>query len=717
MYYVRRSLLLALAVPLLIAGCPFAPPGDSPNPFDTGDARLQRFTSADELLSFFKNQASRTISTNARNSFFYGFFGQAEATNDLATPAAAGGDSAPTDNSASDGGGSFTTTNIQEIGVDESDVVKTDGANFYMVRGKTLHIVKATPIEEMAEIAMLELDDRIESIYLKGDRLYALSQTYGAADDYALAADIAIWPPYYRSSAAKVYEIDIADPTKPEVVETVEIDGSLVTSRLVNERLLLVLAITPTLPTTQSGIDGLTLEDILPKARMSGGDEAIAIDWPDWFRPGHPDGYYMTAVMSLDLADITKVEQSVAVMASAGTIYASPDALYLTDTAYDENDNYRETTTIHKFAFDDNGVADYEATGSVPGRLLNQFSLGEFEGVLRVATSIQPSFFFGDDVVLIGNGTVGVGVDVAEPVPVDARAQSTNTTEPTNAIFTLGADGDELKTLGSIMDIAPGEQIYSARFLGTRGFLVTFKQIDPLFTVDLADPENPKLVGELKIPGFSEYLHPLGENYLIGVGQATETAPWGGTIMSGIQLSLFDISDFANPKALDQITIGGRGSYTDVSYTHKAFTLLQPEGEDPLLAIPAQILPETDFDSFSYEPVFDGVLLYRLADMQSFEEVRAIAGVTQGPFGYGWTEWRRAAINGDYLYALTDDGVRAVDYVDPDAEAVKVEFAVEEDPYFDIYQIEEDFGVSPGDDEGGGSSSPSVGAVDAPPAE
>lgn len=705
----RSLLLLTLAAPLMIAGCPFQPPPPEKNPFDTGDARLKRFESADEMLRFFKNQASRNISTNTRNTFFFGFFGQAE-TDDLAAPTAAGGENNAADGgTGADAGGGFTTTNIQEVGVDESDVVKTDGENFYMVRGDTLHIVQATPIEEMKELSTLAFDERIDSLYLKGDTLFALSQTYGSGGgDFGFAADIAIWPPYYQDSTLKVYEVDISDPTKPAVVETVELDGSLVTSRLVNERLLLVLTVTPDLPATQGEIDRLTLEDILPKARMSGGDEAIAIDWPDWFRPGHPDGFFMTAVLTLDVADITKIEQSVAVMANAGTIYASPEAIYLTDTAYDEDDNYRETTTIHKFAFAENGAATYEATGSVAGRLLNQFSLGEFEGVLRVATHIQPSFFFGDDVVFNGGGDVAV--DVAEP-PVAIRAQEISSTEPTNAIFTLGVEGDELKTLGSIMDIAPGERIYSARFLGNRGFLVTFEQIDPLFTIDLADPANPKLAGELKVPGFSEYLHPLGENHLIGVGQATEVAPWGGIITSGIQLSLFDISDFENPKALDQIVIGGRGSYTDVSQTHKAFTLLQREGEDPLLAIPAQILPDTGFDDFSYEPVFDGVLLYRLADLGSFEEVRAIAGVTQGPFGYGWTEWRRAAINGENLYVLTDDGVRAVAYDDLDAEAVQVEFEVEEDPFFDIDKVEDDFGVEPGDDEGGGSSSPGVGSA------
>jgi uncharacterized secreted protein with C-terminal beta-propeller domain len=145
--------------------------------------------------------------------------------------------------------------------------------------------------------------------------------------------------------------------------------------------------------------------------------------------------------------------------------------------------------------------------------------------------------------------------------------------EPDNAVFVLGESNGALDILGSVANFGTNEQIYAVRFLGDHGFVVTFRQIDPLFVLDLSDPQAPRLVGELEMPGYSEYLHPLGENHLMGVGRTTDESEWGRTSVKGIQLSLFDVSDWTNPQVVQQLSLGSWGSYSEISTTHKAFTI------------------------------------------------------------------------------------------------------------------------------------------------
>jgi hypothetical protein len=314
--------------------------------------------------------------------------------------------------------------------------------------------------------------------------------------------------------------------------------------------------------------------------------------------------------------------------------------------------------------------------------LLSQFSLGEHEGYLRVATHISDYSFGGG-----GIAVDVVGTDATGSTPVSAAdssggreqdqdpADGTTTPDDTvtvtadevqnsekNAVYVLAENAGTLEVVGQIDDIAPGEQLYAARFMGARGFLVTFVQIDPLFVLDLADPTNPQIAGELELPGYSDYLHPFGDNLLIGVGHSSRQSPWGGTITDALQLSLFDVSDLANPTLVDQLEVGGYGSSSDVSYTHKAFTFLPDRG---LLAIPAELMSEQN-DPFGegwyYNPDFDGILCYNVDATDGFTELGRLSSVVYEELG--WTQWRRAAIIDDGLFAVTPAGVRAVDLAD-----------------------------------------------------
>lgn len=627
---------MVIVVGGLAGGCPPQPAADD------GKAELRRFASEQEFVDFFKDQAWAQQAPQWRG--LGGLFG--------GLPAAAPDTAGESTNGGADNGASYSTTNTQEEGVDESDMMKSNGTHLFIARGQTVRVVKATPPEELAEVGQIDVGVPIESFYLVDTKLIVLGQKYDVGVYGPGGPEILIWPPFYAKSSVVVAEVDVANPAKPKITRQTELDGSLVASRLTGGNLYLVLTIVPDLPANPSRLNilAMTAEEILPKVRRSDATEPL-LGWQDYYRPGSGDGYYTTAVVTLEAADIEHVLGSVAIMANAGTVYASTEALYTTDSDYDAQNNYRETTRIHKFEYDPETGASYVGSGKVPGRLLNQFSLGENAGYLRVATHVDNWEFFGFGGVIMEDG-----VAVAD---APARAQTRNVNEPYNAVYVLKAVGDKLEVVGSLEDVAPGEQLYSARFLGDRGFLVTFLRIDPLFILDLSEPTDPKVMGELKIPGYSDYLHPFGENLLIGVGQSTRQTPWGGVVPNAVQLSLFDVSNWEKPKLVEQVELGGYGSYCDVSYTHKAFTFMPDRG---LLAVPVVLYkdvsnPFGDEGGWGWEPEFEGVVCFHVT-AEGFDKLGELAGV-EPPECY-WTDWRRAAIIDDTLYAVSPVGVGAV---------------------------------------------------------
>jgi uncharacterized secreted protein with C-terminal beta-propeller domain len=643
-------LALGALVTLTIAGCPFfasLPPNDDAEP------ALTPFDSAGALLTYFKDQARARTAGNGIARWF-GFGG-------MGTPMAAANDDGDLGGIAEDAGSRsgepFSTTNIQEAGVDESDVMKSDGTYFYVARDQTLRIVQATPTDELAEVGRLDLDVPVSELYLYESKALLLAQRYAVDEEPTWDRPaIEIWPPYFVASDLVVIEVDVSDPENPSLIKQVEFEGNLVSSRLTNGRLILVLAIAPELPDdpTPVAIGLMTLDDVMPKVQTDAATRDM-VSWQDCLHPASPDGYYLTAVVTLDAADVETIVDSVAVMANAGTIYASPEALYVTDADYDPDDNYREKTAVHKFAFDEDGAAQYVASGEVPGRLLNQFSLGEHEGYLRVATHVTNSEFLGsfDDVVAIG---------VAEA----PAAQRSEPPAEFNAVYVLVEVDSALQVVGAVENVAPNEQLHSARFIGERGFLVTFRRIDPLFTLDLADPANPEVKGELEIPGYSDYLHLLDENHLIGVGRSVITMDWGGEEPAAAQLSLFDVSDFESPQLVDQLELGGIHSWSYVTQTHKAFTLMPEQG---LLALPLRLTePGTAYVEYDLDP-FYGVVCFDVDPAEGFTELGRLEAVRTSASVYEtWYPssgfWMRAAFIGQTLYAVSGDGVTAAPLAD-----------------------------------------------------
>ncbi len=642
---------------------------------DTGEARLRRINSAEGWVEFFRDQiiAQREQLSRGRGfgtddgllfetSFVVGAPGPA-------TPAAqtgpvVGGEFAADEGlslaSDGDGAGSFTSTNVQEIGVDESDVVKTDGEYIYMLVGTELRIIKAYPADEMAEVASVELDDSDYSsayLYLNGDRVIAITQPPRfhldgpmPMEDSLIRTDFHMgdmpagdisermspleviheFGLYYAYQKTAVAVIDVSDRGNPVIQAEWEFDGYYVDSRMVDGVLHLVVNQLPYIP-YELDLAVITVEDIakyIPTYDVfyadGSDDSGLLVMWDDFYHPVDPDGYNITTVISLDTnagaAGWTRSAgardfSSLAVMADPGTIYASTNALYLTDPDYDHFGDYRETLDIHKFALTNDG-AEYVASGSVEGRLLNQFSLGEYQDHLRVATT------------------------TGQPWAWDERTSK-------NHIFVLAQNGDSLEVVGSIDDIAPGEQIYSARFVGERGFLVTFRRIDPLFTIDLSNPRNPRVAGKLKVPGFSEYIHPLDDDHLLTLGRAATEE--GVTL--GLQLSIFDVSDFGNPRLVVSEEIGGVGTYSEAEHNHKAFVYYPQEN---LLAIPVVLYN----DGWDYE--FSGLQIYHVTPEEGITLRGQISTESDPEQGYPtYWGWSRGMFIEDLIYALTEVGVQA----------------------------------------------------------
>lgn len=704
-----------------LGGCPKVNTGNSdPNSTGTQKAVLKPFGSRSELLSYLAAQA--TASSRSSNNYLLGgglaVPSMAEAgnyspnpTGGVAADAAAGSSSAAV----------HSTTNLQEVGVDESDVFKSDGKYFYLARNNTLRIVQAAPGQALAEVGELSFNAQITDLYLTDAGLLALGPNF----DYTYGGvQTMIYPPYYSGGQTIIYQVDISNPTQPTLVKQTKLDGMLAASRVVNNQLVLVLTIYPNISgvaaTTVLGIptgDNSAAAGALPKVSNDSGESEI-VSWENWLHPDVSSGYEMTVVAALKADDIETIVSSTGVVGGAETIYASPNALYVTDSAYDESNNYRESTNVHKFAFQSDGSVQYAASGNVPGRPLNQFSLSEYQGQLRIATHINNMVLYPplDTAIPIDFPVINLAnaqaTDASPPDTSTSSSGSSTTDAGTtsisayydpntyNGVYVLSETDGELATIGRIDNIAPNEKIYSARFLEQRGYLVTFRQIDPLFSLDLSNPTAPKVTGELKIPGYSDYLHPLDDNHLIGVGHNVVNFPQGFSEPGGVQLSLFDVSDPNNPQVVQQLVMGGYGSSTDVSYNHKAFVYVP---ELKILSIPVQLAPlSNDMYTYGY-PTFDGVVAFSVDPSSGFTEIGKLSSVLNsyeyyysypvegdvatgsagasdsssggasppstiapGAPGYltGYANWRRPALISNSLFAVTDAGVTRGDLGD-----------------------------------------------------
>lgn len=430
--------------------------------------------------------------------------------------------------------GSYSDTNVRTEGVGEADIVKTDGENIYLVNGETVEIVDIAS-DEMEHLAQIEMEEDcyVTELYAADERLLIL-YTREEYDDGKTGYD----GTYRQYTCTDVY--DISDPADPEKISTLSQSGYYNTMR-VKDGYAYVLS-DYSLPYDISRPEPRTY---IPEVQ----GEIMPVS--DIYMPQREMGNDYTVITAFSLDDPKEKTDSKAVFGTAGECYVSTENIYVTESYYNNNDANVTQTSIRRIAYED-GVLTGTAQTRVDGILNDSFSIDEYDGYLRMVTTVTSV-----------NETEGSFLtDLADMF----RGEETETevrNVDTNSLYILDSD---LNVTGEIRDLAPDERVYSARLMGDTGYFVTFRETDPLFSADLSDPHNPKIIGELKIPGFSEYLHPYGEGKLLGIGMDVDEET---VATEGVKLSMFDISDPSDVKEENKYIM--KDMYgTDAGYDYKA---------------------------------------------------------------------------------------------------------------------------------------------------
>ncbi len=548
----------------------------------------------------------------------------------------------------------YSTTNVQEIGVDEPDLVKTDGNRILVVAHGILHYIDVSSGSPEL-VGTLDLwswesqEGKDESL----GRFHSFRMFLGEGTALLMAGG---YGP--EGDLTQVVQVDLSDPEGLTVTGTLTVEGRYVSARLVGERVSLVLSSRPherlpfVYPASRSAearaemanrmtIEDSTLEDWAPGYVLEGAggtSRGLFIDCGSSYAPDEFSGFDFLSVLSFDLAGGIGTEAVSTVVSGGDTVYASSTNLYVATqrwadwAALDEDQATREAETvsthIHQFDIGGAGGAEYLASGSVDGFLLNQFAMSEHDGHLRVASTNDPSWGWWSR----GDQPSVSRVDV------------------------LARDDRQLRIVGSVGGLGQGERIFAVRFIGDIGYIVTFRQTDPLYTVDLSDPENPRVVGELKILGYSAYLHPIGDGLLLGIGQDADERGW----TLGTQVSVFDVSDLSNPLRIHQFTV--EDSYSDVEWDHRAFLYWAPKD----MAVMPVGWWKYD-DQSDYWDYFAGAFVLSVGaggirQLATVEHEPKVPGVPEDELRF-WGPWPilRSLVVGDTLFTVSEGGLLGSD--------------------------------------------------------
>ncbi len=734
---------------------------DAPPASETQQPRaLEHFDSCAEMLQYTRVQSLAQLESD---DFFYGeveIENAARGSDDSAEglPSAGGKNNAD-----------FSTTNVQEAGVDEPDVIKTNGDRIVAISGDTLHIIDSSGMTpELRGSIDLPGGIRDSVLFMRGDRVLVISkneyyrdnETSDGEENYG--AELATIPEAWQTedvwiNLTQLFEIDISNPNSPTLVRSETIGGDLVAARMVQGSVRVVVRSMPVgldlkhwnefytdgdrpeqpendtpdddetaahgdgdsdddggsdddgdsdgdgffrigsteLGSTVEGakklarehneavLAGATAANWLPHHIRDDGNKvesSLIYGCEQAMKPGLESGIGVLSVLTFDLEKDLKVGAGVGIFSSGEQVYASTEGLYIatrpwsdwemdasvavnggSDTSeidpedngtgaeesstegepnpgpdsdeFRKNDDYTGFTSyVHKFDISDPSRADYVASGEFRGWLLNQWSMSEHDDILRIASTDQDTVHGDTQESFVSTFAVETGDD----------------------------EKAELIQQGQVRGLGMDERIYAVRFMGDTGYLVTFRETDPLYSLDLSDPKAPKSVGELKINGYSAYLHPLGKNHLIGIGQdATQDGQTTGT-----QVSIFDVSDLANPTRVQQLTLPE--SYSEAEYDHHAFLYWQPKNV-AVLPVSGWVNngdvgdddPESDPSAY-----FNRSLVLRI---DAGDEIRTLAEIShpaKPESGDDMPRQLRSLVIGEQLYTLSTAGLLSSDIDD-----------------------------------------------------
>ena len=543
------------------------------------------------------------------------------------------------------GASDYSTTNIQVEGVDEADIVKNDGKHIYVVSNNKVFIIDAYPAENAKKLSTIDIGKSISDIFINKDKLVIFGgdsmpqRVYegGEIEDEVTGNEeiqetsIAIEPGYDRGyyyeeegSYIKIY--DISNRKTPKLDRSVSFDGNYFNSRMIGDYIYVIF----NQYTNYYGNEPIPMPRVLEGEIIQETNATDIYYFEDVIRP-----QLFTRIVSVNTQNPSEnFNSKVYLMDNAQEIHVSQNNIYLTYNSWGRNEN----TAIHKLSIS-NGQIEHRAQGSAPGRILNQFSMDEYDNHFRIATT-------------------------------SGNMWSDNNPSQNN-VYILD---ENLELTGKVEGIAPGESIYSARFMGGRAYLVTFKRVDPLFTLDLSDHSNPKILGKLKIPGYSDYLHPYDENHLIGIGKEVDESIDADlvhsdnavyyTAIQGVKLAIFDITDIENPKEMYKEVIGDRGSDSLASTDHRAFLFNR---EKNLLVVPILLAELNEGQPKSQEGdfTFQGAYVYDISLENGFQLKGRVGHASQDDLlksGYNFysnAEVLRSLYMDSTLYTISNTMIKA----------------------------------------------------------
>ena len=640
-----------------------------------------------------------------------------------------GGNSAETSTKRVEGE-DFSGTNNQEQGVDEADFIKTDGYYIYVLQGSALSILTVPEFGEIEFTSNVSIEGQPISMMLDGERLIVLSSyspwnTDQDDDLYKLLQWDDGYNSWRSSSMTKFTTYDISDRSEPEVVQELYLEGYNVDAREIggsiravthswlyvpgltgwldlpseywdldyqdeeNRRAFREIIAYETILENAEALNLLNLEDLIPKIyeRKDGTiieHDMRSEDCQNFAKPldGFSRGF--TNILSLDLFSDSFSFESDHILSNHPLVYASQDVLVLSENSWDwwwfwGQDEIMEQTNIHTFDISVLGTTTYTGSGRIDGTILDQFSISEHEGVLRIATTVgQWNRWWMDDPTPMSSSIITLvrGVDLTTDQPI-------------------------LQEYGRLDGIAETERIWSARFVEDRAYLVTFRNIDPLWTIDLSNPMNPTILGELKVPGVSTYIHPINEDMLLTIGMGPAGEDGLGLDWSNTRLSTFDISNITDPQAASVLSLSpvenpDEGSwtwaYSEAMYEHKAF---QYWGPKEMLAVPLSTYRWVDDStngeySWYYEYVSKAILVKvneSTGDMLIHGEINHSSLVNSEESMYWWggeQNIRRTIFMGDFIYAISGAGI-TVHNLDSMERTDVVAFDIEMPDYYAVY--------------------------------